>query len=67
MDKKYIGVIKKRVSGRILFEGRFTLNKKRHTYGFFKDPKECAKAHDMYVLRNRINRETNFFKKKLAQ
>jgi len=66
MEKKYIGVRQKRMSGRILFEGTFKLNNEKHSYGFFKDPKDCAKAHDLYVLKNRIDRETNFFKKKLV-
>jgi len=34
--------------------------------GYYKDPKEAAKAYDLFVIKNELDRKTNFFKKKLA-
>lgn len=35
--------------------------------GRYYDPKQAAKAYDFFVVRNGLNRKTNFIKKKLAQ
>ena len=35
--------------------------------GRYYDQKLAAKAYDLFVIRNGLNRKTNFLKKKLAQ
>lgn len=64
---KYKGVTKRRMSGRVIWYGSFITNKVRHTFGVYNTEIECAKAHDLYVLKKGIKRKTNFFKKKLVQ
>lgn len=34
--------------------------------GAYDDPKEAAKAYDLYVIKNNLDRKTNFFKKRLV-
>lgn len=66
-SKKYTGVYKVRSHGKIRFRVRLIKDNGRpHTFGFYKDEKECAKAYDLYVVRKNLQRRTNFFKKKLA-
>lgn len=33
--------------------------------GRFLEAKQAAKAYDMYIVKNNLNRETNFLKKKV--
>ncbi len=63
---KYIGVSRKRGQGRYYFIVEFTHKRKRYSMGYYKDPKEAAKAYDLFVIKNELDRKTNFFKKKLA-
>ena len=62
---KYIGIRKKRIAGRRFFSVSFTHEGKVHAFGHYKDEKSAAKGYDLYVIRNRMHRETNFLKKKL--
>lgn len=68
MDKntsKYKGVRRNRTSyGRMVYTASIYCNSKSEYLGCYKDEKEAAKAYDMYVIRNGLNRETNFIKKK---
>ena len=66
MEKKYKGVQKKRLAGRVFFTCKFVHYGTIYRFGLYKTAKEAAKAHDLFVIKNRIDRETNFFKKKLA-
>ena len=63
IDTKYKGVRKQRKSGRIYFKAEVTIKGERHTIGSYHDPKVAAKAYDLYVVKNNLNRTTNFFKK----
>lgn len=63
---KYIGVSRKKGQGRYYYRVEFSHKKIRYSMGYYKDPKEAAKAHDLYVIKNELDRDTNFFKKKLA-
>lgn len=64
---KYKGVYKGRNrSGKALWIGRFTKNKVNHQYGMYETERECAIAHDIYVLKKGIERPTNILKKKLV-
>ena len=63
----YIGVRRhKDWIGRHYFMVRFAHNNIRYEFGRYEDPKECAKAYDLFVIKNGFDRETNFFKKKLV-
>lgn len=62
---KYIGIKKNRVSGKRIFSVSFMHEGEVHSFGQYEDDKAAAKDYDLYVIRNRIPRETNFFKKKL--
>lgn len=66
MEIKYKGVHKRRLSGRVFFTCVFGHEGTTYRFGLYKTAKEAAKAYDLFVIKNRINRETNFFKKKLA-
>lgn len=63
---KYIGVSRKRAQGRWHYRVDFMHKRKRYSMGYYKDPKEAAKAYDLFVIKNELDRKTNFFKKKLA-
>lgn len=65
-DIKYRGVYRAISAGRKVFRVRFDYNGKRYDFGHYKDEKECAKAYDLFIIRNNFNKETNFFKKKVA-
>jgi hypothetical protein len=65
MHKKYIGVHKRRTSGRMYFRVSFSYKGTKHEFGHYTDEKECAKAYDMLVIKMGYDRKTNFFKKKL--
>lgn len=63
---KYKGVRKgKNRNGRVVWIGKFTKDKVHHHYGMYETERDCAIAHDMYVLRKGIDRRTNILKKKL--
>jgi hypothetical protein len=34
--------------------------------GRYDNPKDAAKAYDLYVIRHNLDRKTNFFKKKVV-
>lgn len=61
---KYIGIREKRRSGRIVWSISFRHDSVLYEFGHYKDPKECAKAYDLFVIKKQLNMETNFFKKK---
>jgi hypothetical protein len=64
---KYIGVRKRKdKGGRHVFIVDVSIDKVRYTFGHYKDPKEAAKAYDLFIIRKNFDRETNFIKKKLA-
>jgi len=64
---KYIGVRKRKDRGnRYKFVVDFYTNGQRHVGGSYDDPKEAAKAYDLLVIRKRLDRPTNFLKKKLV-
>tara|TARA_R110000772_G_scaffold183794_2_gene294933 strand:+ start:551 stop:748 length:198 start_codon:yes stop_codon:yes gene_type:complete len=63
---KYIGVLRARSGGRDYYRIDFAHKKIRYSFGNFKDPKEAAKAYDLFVIKQQLNRKTNFFKKRLA-
>jgi hypothetical protein len=56
----YIGV---RVS-RGKYASRVKVGDNTIQLGRYNDPKEAAKAYDLYVIKNNLNRKTNFLKKK---
>lgn len=58
----YIGVsfARKRWYARVKHDGA------THFLGAYDDPKDAAKAYDMYVIKNNLDRKTNFFKKRLV-
>ena len=64
IDTKYKGVRKQRKSGRIYFRAEVCVKGDRVTIGIYHDPKVAAKAYDLYILKNNLNRKTNFLKKK---
>ncbi|MGA1703066.1 MAG: hypothetical protein ACO393_05995 [Methylophilaceae bacterium] len=62
---KYIGVkISSPWAGRRAYGVSFQHDNVIYSFGRYKDPKECAKAYDLFVIRKGLKRETNFFKKK---
>lgn len=63
---KYIGVSRKRGGGRYYFTVEFTHKRKTYRMGYYKDPRDAAKAYDLFVIKNELERKTNFFKKKVA-
>jgi len=62
--KKYIGVHRGRTSGRRFFRVEFSHKGTKYSFGSYQDDKECAKAYDLFVIKNGFDRPTNFFKKK---
>lgn len=66
-NKKYTGVHEVRNHGKIRFRVRVVKeNGRSHTFGWYRDEVECAKAYDLFVIRKNLPHKTNFFKKKLA-
>ena len=65
-DIKYRGVYRKNSAGRKVFRVRFHHEGKRYEFGHYKDERECARAYDLYVIKNNLPKKTNFFKKKVA-
>lgn len=65
-NTQYRGVYRATRNGRTYFRVRLTHKGVRHEFGNYKDEKECAKAYDLYVIKNNLPNKTNFFKKKLA-
>jgi len=64
---KYKGVYRgKNRNGKQVWVGTFIANKVKHNFGFYETERECAMAHDVYVLKKGIKRRTNFLKKKLV-
>ncbi len=63
---RYKGIKRKRVSGRFYFTVSFSHKGVAHSFGLFKDERDAARSYDLYVIKNNIPRETNFFKKKLG-
>lgn len=61
--KKYIGIRRRRNSGRLVWIVSFSHKSIRYEFGQYKDQRECARAYDLFVLKNGLDRETNFFKK----
>ncbi len=63
---KYAGVsIVKDRARRYAFSSRIAIDGRQISLGTYNDPKDAAKAYDMAVLKNGLNRKTNFIKKKL--
>lgn len=63
---KYIGVRKARRQGRVFFNVAFTHLGVRYCFGYHDNEKDCAKAYDLFVIKMKFDRKTNFFKKKLG-
>lgn len=59
---RYRGIKKKRNG----WEANIVVNGEYRYLGYYTDPKQAAKAYDFFVIRNNLNRQTNFLKKKLA-
>ena len=57
------GVKIRYASGRKYYKVAFQYKGVYHRVGLFKDKKEAAKAYDMYIIKNRIPKPTNFLKK----
>jgi hypothetical protein len=66
MEKKYKGVYKKKWHGRTYYSVRFYVDGERFEFGNYSTEKECAKAYDLFVIKNNLPRKTNFFKKVLV-
>lgn len=49
------------------WEASIIVNGEFNYLGRYYDQKLAAKAYDFFVVRNNLNRKTNFLKKKLAQ
>lgn len=61
---KYKGIIKKKVNGgKIIYMVSFQHKNIRYEFGRYKTSKEAAKAYDLFILRKRIDKPTNFLKK----
>jgi len=61
---KYIGVTKTKYwRGEI----KYLAKAKKISLGYYTNPREAARAYDLHVIRNNIDLETNFLKKKVAQ
>jgi|TARA_R110000772_G_scaffold58864_1_gene133408 hypothetical protein len=65
--KKYIGVTKRRKSGRVCFVSRVYHEGVVYSCGVFPTDEEAARAYDKAVMRLGLDKRMNFFKKKLAQ
>ena len=67
-DKSYRGVAKKKnnLTGRYSYRANVTVDGKTKYFGYYKTAKEAAKARDLYIIKNNIDLETVFLKKKLA-
>jgi len=63
---KYRGVNKQIRGGKTVFRFQVVNNGVSKSMGWYKTAKECAKAYDLYVIKNNLPQKTNFFKKKLA-
>jgi hypothetical protein len=63
MEDSYFGISKNRRGGRDRYRVRFTYNKKLYVFGSYKTRRETAIAHDLFVIKMKINRETNILKK----
>lgn len=58
------GVYKSKNRGKIRYASRIQVEGKLFYLGDYDTPKEAALAYDMYILRNGLNRKTNYLKKK---
>ena len=60
---KYKGIRKARNrGGRIVYRVRFSYNGKNYEFGEYNNEKDCARAYDLFILKNNIKRDTNFLK-----
>jgi hypothetical protein len=60
---KYIGV---RLDLRVRkYYSTIMVNGERNFLGYYENEKAAAKAYDMFVVKNCLNRKTNFIKKML--
>lgn len=61
---KKLGISKQRgKNGTRLFRVRFSIEGVVHNVGCYFTEKEAMKGHDMYVIKNNIDRETFLLKK----
>lgn len=58
----YLGVSR----GQKKWIARIKYNNETVQLGYYDDPKDAAKAYDLFVIKNNLDRRTNFFKKKLV-
>jgi hypothetical protein len=58
----YIGVSR----GQKKWITRIKYNNETVLLGYYDDVKDAAKAYDLFVIKNNLDRPTNFFKKKLV-
>lgn len=66
--KKYRGVEKvKARSGRDYYRVAFRYRGVIHKFGRYRTQDECARAHDMYIMKMNLDRPMNFFKKKIGK
>ena len=63
----YIGVKKKNKRGKNYIYSSIVIGKKNISLGGFKTQKEAARAYDMYILKNNLNKKTNFNWKKVKK
>jgi len=65
-NTKYKGVSIARRNGRKYYRVKLYHEGERYEFGNYEDKKECAKAYDLFVIKNNLPKKTNFFKKKVA-
>jgi hypothetical protein len=66
-NKTYKGVRRKRmIGGRYVFQAEIYLKGKSIYIGSYKDAREAAKARDLYIIKNNIDKQTQILKKILA-
>lgn len=65
-DIKYRGVRLHRSGGRLYWRAEICVNSQIIHLGRYFEPKEAAKAYDLYVIKNGLDRKTNFLKKKIG-
>lgn len=62
----YLGVYSSKKHGKKKWVARISIDGKRHELGLYADEREAAKAYDLRIIRDRLDRQTNFFKKKFG-
>ena len=57
------GYYKRLIGGRVYYCAKIIVDGKLHMLGNYKTEKEAGMAYDLYIVKNNIDRKTNYLRK----